>query len=403
MSRLMMVGCGWMGRPYLRRARDRGMRVAVLDRTRGLEWAKDALGPRDQGYPITGEGTEAWQAAAAKALADGPVDAVLAFSEQHVVTAARLAGELRLPGPGLRAALTSRNKYLQRDLFGRHKLPQPEHQLCYQLEQALEWAAPRFPVVAKPLTGMGSEGVEIVQDDIMLKSWFERHPADPPFLVERYLSGPEFSMEAIVDRGEIAFHGLTEKTTTDPPFCVEVAHRFPAALPAAERGAARDVLAGVVRALDVGSGIVHLELRMEPGGPHIMEVAVRTPGDNIMDMVEAATGFDLYDAAIAVARGEPAPRPAGSPGAAAVWFPTPPPGVVTAIDGADRVAGLAGVADMEIDVEVGGTVPPLRSSLDRIGMVLVRAGTRDVLERRLRAVREELRFTVRPAEGEASA
>ena len=93
MSRLLMIGCGWMGRPYLRRAHDRGMRVAVLDRARGLEWAKDALGPRDQGYPLTGEGEEAWQAAAANALADGPVDAVLAFSEQHVVTAARLAAE----------------------------------------------------------------------------------------------------------------------------------------------------------------------------------------------------------------------------------------------------------------------------------------------------------------------
>jgi hypothetical protein len=57
------------------------------------------------------------------------MDAVLAFSVQHVVTAARLAAELGLPGFRLRAALTSRNKHVQRDLFGRHNLSQLGHQI----------------------------------------------------------------------------------------------------------------------------------------------------------------------------------------------------------------------------------------------------------------------------------
>ena len=66
---------------------------------------------------------EAWIAAAAAALReDGPVIGVIPFSEPHVRPAALLAEELGLPGPGLRAAWTSRNKYLQRELFARQGL-----------------------------------------------------------------------------------------------------------------------------------------------------------------------------------------------------------------------------------------------------------------------------------------
>lgn len=106
-----------------------------------------------------------------------------------------------------------------------------------------------------------------------------------------------------------------------------------------------------------------------------------------------------FDAAIAVECGEPAPRPplaSGTSGSVCAWFPIPAPGTVTAIDGADRVAGLPGVAVMEVDVEVGGTVPPLRPSRDRVAMVIVRAEDRDTLEQWLQTVQDELRLTVRP-------
>lgn len=399
MSRLLMVGCGWTGRPCQRRARDRAMRVAVRDRARGLEWERDSLGPRDQGYPLTGEGEETWQAAAAKALVDRLVDTVLAFSVQHVVASARLAAELGLPGPRLRAALTSHNKHVQRDLFGRHNLSQLGHQFFYQLEHALERVGEHSPAVVKPLSGMSGGGVVIVTDEIRLEILYERHPAGMPFLVEQYLDGREFSVEATIDRGEFAFHGLTERTTTRPPFCVGTDRRLPVDRPAAERAAVHDPLAGSVRTLGISSGIGCLELRIEPDGPHIMEVAGRILGDNIMGMVQAANGLDPYDAAIAGACGEPGTLPPlADDGAACVWFPTPPPGVVTAIEGADRIAGLPGMVDIEVYVEVGGTVPPLRSSLDRVAMVIVRADDGDTPGHRLRAVQDELRLLVHPAE-----
>nr|WP_275407019.1 hypothetical protein [Actinomadura bangladeshensis] len=115
-------------------------------------------------------------------------------------------------------------------------------------------------------------------------------------------------------------------------------------------------------------------------------------------MVQAANGLDPYDAAIAGACGEPGTWPPLADDDASVWFSTPLPDAVTAIEGADRIAGLPGVVDMEVDVEVGGTVPPLRSSLNRVGMVIVRTDDGDTLGHHLRAVQNELRLPVHPAE-----
>ncbi|MCW2903867.1 MAG: hypothetical protein JWO67_6132 [Streptosporangiaceae bacterium] len=399
MSRLLMVGCGWMGRPYLRRAHERGMEVAVLDSAEGLAWARDALGPRAKGYTTVGGGDEAWQDSASRALRDGPVDAIVAFSEAHVVTAAMLADELRLPGPGLRAALTSRNKLMQRELFARHGLPQPAFHLARDVGDALTWASGGYPLVAKPLSGMGSHDVQIVTHEPELRSWCEEREAGVPFLVEEYVSGPEYSVEALIHRGDVVFWGITQKTTTPPPYCVELAHQFPAECDAGERASAEGVLAGVARALGMGSGIIHLELRLGRDGPRIMEVAVRTPGDYIMDVVEAATGVDMYDSVIALACGQRPVIKSLAGDVAAVWFPTPAPGVVTAVEGADRVAKLDGVVNVEIDVEAGATVKPLRSSMDRVGMVITRAADRGRLGSLLETVRGELRIDVRPASG----
>lgn len=393
MRRILMVGCGWMGRPYLQRAHDRGLEVAVLDSPEAFTWpeTKEALGRSDRTYPVSGRDHEAWLSGASDALADGPVAGVIPFSEPHVLAAAMLAEELGLPGPGVRAALTSRNKVAQRELFQRHGLPQPAFHVARGAESALAWVGTSWPVVAKPVSGSGSLGVRIVHDEPELRAWFGERAADAPVLIEEYLEHSEYSVEAVTDQGSVVFSSVTAKTTGPPPFFVETEHRIPAEQDTDE------LLRGVVQALGMGSGILHLEYRDGPEGPRIMEVAVRTPGDYILDGVEAALDVDLYDAVVAVACGERPHRIQPSHGTAAVWFPTPEPGEVAEVVGADRVASHEGVVKVEIDVEPGNTVNPLRSSMDRVGVVIVRADTPDELEARLKVVREELVFRTIPS------
>jgi biotin carboxylase len=395
-GRLLMVGCGWLGQPYLRRAHERGLRVSVLDSAAVLAWDPDGsgLGPGDTRRLVADSDDEAWIAAAAAALReDGPVVGVVPFSEPHVRPAALLAEELGLPGPGLRAACTSRNKYLQRELFARHGLAQPAYHLARDVTDARRWAADRYPVVLKPLSEAGSIGVRVVTGARELVAWCAERQPGPAFLVEQYLAGQEYSVEAIIDRRAVVFSSITQKTTTPPPFCVEIQHRVPARCSDAAREQVSELLRRVAGALGIGSGIVHLEFRLEPAGPTIIEIAVRTPGDMIMEVIRYATGVDLFDAAIAVACGEQPDVRATSQRAACVWYPVVAPGAVTRIEGVAEVGRLAGVRRVFCDVSVGDVVRPFRSSAERVGAVLIEASDPAALDAQLSRVQKELRIS----------
>ncbi|MBB2942685.1 biotin carboxylase [Actinoplanes lutulentus] len=373
------------------------MRVAILDTPAALSWdeTKAAMGPGDRGYPVTGTDDEGWLAAATAALADGPVDGVVAFSEPHVVAAALIAEELGLPGPGVRAAVVSRNKLMQRELFGRAGLAQPAHFHARDADAAAGFAAGRWPVIAKPLSGSGSHGVQVLGDESELRAWAAGHGDRETFLVEEFLDGPEVSVEALLVDGEVRFSNVTDKTVSGLPFRVELEHHVPAALAPAVRAAIERVLIGVTTAIGLRTGVVHLELILQAGGPSVVEIAARTPGDYLMDVIEAATGVDLYDAVIAAACGLPLEIGKSRPDVASVWFPTPAAGTVESIEGAESIDRMPGVVKIEIDVLPGDEVHPLRSSMDRVGMVIYRAPDRDGLDDLLTAIRSRLIFKIR--------
>ncbi len=397
MDTLLMVGCGWMGRPYLRRAHDRGLAVAVLDSPVAFTWpqTQEALGPHDRTYPVSGTDDAGWLGAAGQALRDGPVVGVLGFSEPHIVAAALLADELGLPGPGVRAAVTSRNKLMQRECFGLTGLPQPEFLLARSAEDAVGMLTRHPTVVLKPLSSMGSIGVEIATTEEQIRSWVGEH-TDQAFLVEEFMDGREYSVEALLVSGEVAYENITAKTTTTAPYRVELAHDVPAQLEPAVADRMRATLREVVRSMGMGTGLVHLELIDRGGVPHIVEIATRTPGDYLLDVIEAGTDVDLYDALIAVLTGRDPHLPSATsqeaPRLASVWFPTAPPGELKAVHGVDEVSALDGVVKIEIDVEPGHRIGEFRSSMDRLGMVVYQAPDAEQLADRLSRIQSILRF-----------
>ncbi|GIF46419.1 biotin carboxylase [Asanoa ferruginea] len=378
--RLLLVGMGMMGRPYLARARRLGFAVSVVDYegSLGAPDLADSWRGDDRRHPIPngfGAGDEVWYAAASRAVAEAEPDAVLAFAEPHVLAAALIAARLGLPGPGLHAATVSRDKAFQRALFERHGIRQPAYRLVTDQAAAEDWAAGRYPVVLKPLGESGSKGVVVAAGPQGVKEWTAEYGGTGPFLCEEYVPGAEFSCEVVVDRSVVVFANVTAKTTTEPPYCVEVEHLVPADVDAVTRDAIVAQAREVVAALGMGAGIAHVEMRLTPDGPCLMEVAVRTPGDNLMDLIEAATGVDLFEAAIAVAADR---RPAVEPTrdrVAGIWYPLLEPGSPIPTETLRGAETLPGVTRVDINPMAGPTVPELRWSLDRAACVLVTGPT----------------------------
>ncbi|MEU0099218.1 ATP-grasp domain-containing protein [Streptomyces sp. NPDC006267] len=375
---VVLVGAGVMAEGYLRAAQRLDLRVGLVETA-----ARHAeLAPRFPCVvdfePVEGVAArdEAWLPPAMALAGRLAPDAVLGFAEPHVLATAILQHRLDVPGPGLDAATVSRNKALQRGEFHRAGLPQPGHRHTVRLSDASGRALERLPVVVKPVSMQGSVGVERIDTPEQWQDAVRRRDDEGPLLVESYVEGPEYSVEALVRDGEVLFTNLTRKETTGAPFFVELFHEAGhGARQPVLRKAADELCRGVVTALGLRTGIAHLEFRARADDDLvIMEVAVRTPGDHIMEITSLAHDFDMYEACLRLALGEQPHLPPAERGpvrsAGSLFLGAGRAGVLAALDLTDWET-REGVVRHAARLAPGTAVRPAENSGDRLAYAVL--------------------------------
>jgi biotin carboxylase len=240
------------------------------------------------------------------------VRAVLCIGDFFVEPVGIVGDCLGLPGAGAAASRISRNKLLQRtalpDLSPAFQVVTPAGRSTVDVD-ALE-----FPVVIKPVGRFSSLGVRQVDRGGELRPILATYPEDETLLVESRVVGPEFSVEALTQDGDVLWAGVTGKRTNESTgiYFTEMGHTSPAELSEEDTAALLAANAEVLRRLRFRDGITHAEFRLSARGPVLMEVATRLPGDGITFLWELATGRPLepvmLDLALGVATSYPAPR-----------------------------------------------------------------------------------------------
>ncbi|MER7518608.1 ATP-grasp domain-containing protein [Streptomyces sp. NPDC126499] len=389
---VLLVGCGNMARGYLDAARRLGLRVAVVETPDRVEAVRreygDVVVAHASADATAEDHDEVWAGPALGLAARTRPRGVLAFSEPHVLAAALVAEAHGLPGPGLYAAQVSRNKALQRQLFGAAGVPQPHSRLVESLD---ETDLPDFPVVIKPLSSFGSRGVEQVRDARGWSAAVAGRRGGGPFLVEEYATGEEYSWEGLVQGGRTVFRNLTVKTTTGPPAFVELQH-VPSGSPeaAGDRQRAARLGAEVIDAMRMRDGLIHLEFRVaDDGRIAVMEAAVRTPGCYLLDVVSRAHGVDLYEACLRLALGEkPELPPEGESfrHTASVFLAAERPGEIVPED-TSVLDAVPGVFRSGLRQEPGTVMNPPESNLERMAFALLDLPTETALQDAIRTAR----------------
>lgn len=391
---LLMIGVGLMGRPYVHAAHRLGLRVRAVEAESRAAEARGLVDELDLSQGQYGALDELWAESAYTAAQRRRPDGIMAFTESHVLAAALVQDRLGLPGPSLQAASISRNKALQRGRFRTHGIGQPDYQLTGALTEAEPWASTRLPVIVKPLSSAGSEGVELVPNLTAYRETADRRRTEGLLLVETAAQGPEYSWEALVQDGKVWFANLTAKETTGPPNFVELTHRVAVRLPAREAAVVDALGESVIEAIGMRTGLVHLEFRMTATGPQVMEVAVRTPGDYLMDLCSLAYGIDWFEMVVRLAVGAQLPPPPEAPVRyAASHFVVSEPGVVVAVEGLDEVREHPAVVDAGVSAAVGDRIGETSSSGQRTGFAVLSAASPEELEEALAHVRRTLTIT----------
>lgn len=313
----------------------------------------------------------------------GQVDGLLALGEYHVAAAAQAGRQLGFLGPDPAAVLLARNKDDMRRACVRDGVPAPRFAVVHDERSAVGAAAEvGLPCVVKPVDESGSIDVRLCYrpDDVarhfraILSTPvnYRGQRRSPAVLVEEYVAGCEVSVETLCWQGTTHVVGVTDKQLAGAPRFVEMGHAFPSALPPAVVSGCARLAVDALDAIGYCFGPAHVEVKVGPAGPRLIEVNPRCGGDRIPDLVELSTGVSLLAETLRMHLGEP-PRLTQVPaGGAAVRFLGGEPGVVRQVFGVELARGLPGVVDVQQEVETGDTVRPLRDAHDRVAYAIAR-------------------------------
>lgn len=305
-----------------------------------------------------------------------PFDVAFSLLEIGLLPAAQINDRLGLPGTPLPVVRLLKDKWLMRQHLEAAGISPVHARKGTGQEDLLRFTREYgFPCITKPCDSTGSFGVSLVRgpEDIG-RVWSEiQRLRLPEFLIEEYIDGRELSVEAFSFHGRHVVVAITEKLLL--PNFVEIGHIQPASVQAEERQAIEIFIARFLDAIGLQEGPSHTELKVTPTGIRVIESHNRNGGDRIVDLVEITTGIDLMSLAIAWScglgqeiTGVPTPR-AG----AAIRFFAPDPGTVVSIHGVEEVSRDERVVQLDLPLQVGNTIVPVRRSADRSGYLVVKA------------------------------
>ncbi|WP_121745205.1 ATP-grasp domain-containing protein [Streptomyces sp. E2N166] len=387
------------GREFCAAARVRGLRPVLLARSpdRYPYAAADAV---DTVQMDTDDLDAVLRACTELAERGAGLAGVTSSSEYFIAPAAAVAGKLGLPAPDGDAVAGCRRKDRQRELLDAAGVPVPGFRAVTETAEAVRAAEQLgYPVVLKPVSGSGSVGVRLCVDRAEVVRWArsllsrtadERGaPVPREILVECAVSGPEFSVETF-DREVLAVVG---KRLGAEPFFVETGHDVPAPVACSVQAELGRTAQRALDALGLGWGAAHVELRLGPGGPVVIEVNPRLAGGMIPAAVRAARGVDLIDRVIARVSGQQAQAAAGGSGHAAVRFVTVRcPGEITAVHGLAEAERSPGVVYTHCTATPGRRVEITHSFRDRLGCVVATGSGADEASERAEAAARLIRI-----------
>lgn len=288
------------GQEFLRTCRAEGCRVLLMttEKLRNADWPREAI---DETFYIPEDLPVADLIRAVSFMArTQPVDRIVALDEFDMENVAALREHLRIPGMGLTTMRYFRDKLAMRGRAKESGIPVPEfvHVLTYDtLRDFMERVKP--PWLLKPrsqASGIGMKKIERAED---LWPWLDQLGDQQSFyLLEQFLPGDIFHVDSVVSELRVVFAEV--HAYGKPP--LDVSHHggifTTRTVPrtSAEAKALLKINRDLIESLGLMRGVTHAEfLRAhEDGKCYFIEIAARVGGAYIADMIEAATGINLW-------------------------------------------------------------------------------------------------------------
>ena len=288
------------GQEFLRTCKKLGCRVLLLtvEKLRDGDWPRESVDefffmPEElpvQAIINTVSYLARWQ----------PIDRIVALDEFDLENAAYLREHLRIPGMGLTTIRYFRDKLAMRGKAQESGVPVPEfiHVLNHQaLNDFMARVKP--PWLLKPRSQASGIGMKKINEPHELWPYLDQlGDAQSNYLLEQFVTGDVFHIDSIVSERQVVFaeaHAYgTPPLNTSHDGGVFTTRTLPR--DSAEAKALYRLNREVIESLGLVRGVTHTEFlrAREDGKFYFLEIAARVGGAYITDVVEAATGINLW-------------------------------------------------------------------------------------------------------------
>jgi len=121
--------------------------------------------------------------------------------------------------------------------------------------------------------------------------------------VEEYMEGPEISVDALVQNGNVHIMGIEDQIRMNPPYFLQLAARLPYVCTEEETAVIQNLIERTIKAIGIKNSATHTEIIFTSEGPKIVEIGCRIGGDDLHDTISHVTGFNLMFESIMIALG----------------------------------------------------------------------------------------------------
>ena len=318
---IFILGAGVMQLPAFRAAKELGWTVAAADGNSSAIGASLA----DHFIHVDLKDRDGLVAAARRLRNAIGLDGVFTAGTDFSLAVAYIAEKLDLPGIPYDVALRASDKQKMREAFSaagvsspRFAVIGPDHgtgALSVAADRVAAASVLGYPLVVKPVDNMGARGCRAVRDSSELAAAVREalpFSRSGRVIVEEYVDGPEFSVDALVRDGEVVVRGLADRHIAFAPFFVELGHTMPSAFPPAVQTAVLDTFAAGVRAIGIQDGVAKGDIKYATarGIGVVGEIAARLSGGYMSGWTYPyASGIEVTREALLAAVGMPPESP----------------------------------------------------------------------------------------------
>lgn len=375
----MILGAGVMQIPIIRKADALGYETIVADYDSNAPGRKYA----SKFYCVsTLDGNSILEIARRE-----EIDGILTTSDAPVRIVAEVGSTLNLPVMPSETSRICTDKYLQRRILKESGVKCPEFMQFTPEDDISGWNI--YPCIVKPVDSSASRGVRKAVNAEELNAAVNdafRYSGRGAVIIESFIEGREFSVESFSQNGRTDIIAVTEKATTGGEFgyFVESMHLQPARITREELDLISREVCNAAQAVGLDNCPSHIEVKLNGAGAHIIEVACRLGGDYITsDLVPLSTGVDMLDNLIRVSVGEKIDTEKKFAKSSCVLFIVP-----ENYEKCRRFieSGNCRMVRYEIHPFVDR---PVRNSLDRLGHIIMQAGSIDEIENLLSDISNE--------------